>query len=259
MGVRYSLTDWSGLSQSVNFVGFDNYIKLASDRSFLQSLQFNSLYAVLLVILAIMLSMVLALCLNAKIKGRTLFRGFLFFPAVLSMLTIGMIFNEIYTRALPALGYFLDIEFMKYNVLSQVTTAPYGILFVHVWQGLAIPTILLLAGVQTIPNEIFEAAELDGASKWKQFILITLPFLLPVFSVVLILTFKSGLMVFEYIMALTEGGPAGSTRSLTFNIYTLGFKQLQFGYAIAQAMVITAMVVIVSYVQITFTRKKKVY
>lgn len=259
MGVYYSLTDWNGLSQNVTFIGLKNYQKLFTDSAFLQALRFNSVYAVLLVVAIIALSMVLALCLNAKIKCRTFFRGAMFFPAVLSMLTVGMVFNEIFTRVIPGLGKLLGIEFLQTNILSGVDTAMYGILFVNIWQGLAIPTVLLLAGMQTIPEDIFEAAELDGAGKWMQFRCITVPFLLPVLSVVLILTFKSGLMVFDLIMALTEGGPAGRTKSLTFNIYNLGFKELKFGYAISQAMVVTAMVVIISYIQIRLTNKKKVY
>lgn len=259
MGIGYSLTDWNGLSQNVNFTGIDNYRKLFTDTAFLQALRFNAVYTVLLVALTVTLAMVLALCLNARVRCRTFFRGALFFPAVLSMLTVGMVFNEIFTRAVPGLGELLGIEFLQTNILSRVDTAMYGILFVHVWQGLAIPTVLLLAGLQTIPAEILEAAELDGAGKWVQFKSITLPFLLPVLSVVLILTFKSGLTVFDYIMALTEGGPAGRTRSLTYNIYNLGFKQLKFGYAIAQAMVVTAIVVVISYIQIRVTNKKKVY
>jgi len=259
MGGYYSLTNWTGISQNVTFVGLKNYTKLLTDKVFLSALRFTSIYSVLLVILTCTLSMVLALCLNTPIKRRTFFRGTMFFPAVLSMLTVGMVFNEIFTRAIPSLGELFGIEFMQTNILSGVNTAMYGILFVHVWQGLAIPTVMLLAGLQTIPSEMFEAAELDGASKWNQFRAITIPFLLPVLSVVLILTFKSGLTVFDYVKALTEGGPAGSTKSLTFNIYNLGFKELKFSYAIAQAMVVTAIVVVISYVQIRLTNKKKVY
>lgn len=258
-GVYYSLTDWSGVSQKVNFIGLANYTKLLSDKTFLAALRFTSIYSVLLVVFGLSLSMVLALCLNAKIRGNQFFRSAMFFPAVLSMLTVGMIFNEIFTRMLPGIGKYFEIAFLKTNILSSPSTAMYGILGVNIWQGVAIPTILLLAGLQTIPPEMFEAAELDGATKWKQFTAITLPFLVPVLSVVLILTFKSGLTVFDYIMALTEGGPAGKTRSLTYNIYLLGFKEMKFSYAIAQAMVVTAIVVVISYFQLRMTSKKKVY
>jgi raffinose/stachyose/melibiose transport system permease protein len=259
MGCYYSLTNWSGISSSPKFIGFQNYIKLATDKVFLSALKFNGVYSLLLVVIIVVLSLVLALCLNAEIRGRSFFRGAMFFPAVLSMLTVGMVFNEIFTYALPNLGALLGIEALQTNVLSNVNTAMYGVLFVNVWQGLAIPTILLLAGLQTIPQEMFEAAELDGAGKMKQFFSITLPFLLPVLSVVLILTLKDGLTVFDYIKALTEGGPAGRTKSLTFNIYNLGFKELKFSYAIAQAMVVTAIVVVISYFQIRVVDRKKVY
>ena len=108
-GVYYSLTDWTGLSPNANFIGLANYVTLLSDAAFRQSLYFNIWYAVLLVVIVICIGTVLALCLNTKIKAMTFFRGTLFFPAVLSMLTIGMIFGEIYTRAIPDLAKSLDI------------------------------------------------------------------------------------------------------------------------------------------------------
>jgi len=253
------MTDWTGLSTNVNFVGFNNYLNLLSDRAFRQSLFFNSWYAVLLVIAVICLGTVLALCLNSRVKVKTFFRGALFFPAVLSMLTIGMIFGEIYGRAIPTFARATDIEYFQVSILSRIQTAPFGILLVHIWQGVAIPTILLFAGLQTIPKDIIESSELDGANKWQQFWSITVPFLLPVLSVVIVLTLRSGLTMFDYVMVMTEGGPAGATRSLTMNIYNLGFYQLQFGYAIAQATVVSLILIAVSYIQISFIQKKKVY
>jgi raffinose/stachyose/melibiose transport system permease protein len=259
MGIYYSLTDWNGLARNVSFIGLKNYERLFTDSAFHQAFKFNAGYSVLLVVITVVLATILALCLNAEIRLKTFFRGTLFFPAVLSMLTIGMVFNEIFTRALPSLGAFLDIGVLGTNILSGTGSAMYGVLFVHIWQGLAIPTILLLAGLQTIPSDIFEAAELDGAGKWVRLKSIIIPFLMPVLSVVVILTFKGGLTVFDLIVALTGGGPAGSTKSLTLNIYNLGFKELKFGYAIAQAMVVTCLVVIISYIQIRVSNRKKVY
>ena len=109
MGCYYSLTNWSGISANVKFVGFQNYAKLATDRVFLSALKFNGLYSLLLVIIIVSLSLFLSMCLNAEIRGRSFFRGALFFPAVLSMLTVGMVFNEIFTRAIPNLGSMLGI------------------------------------------------------------------------------------------------------------------------------------------------------
>ena len=258
-GIYFSLTDWTGITAHANFIGLENYRNLLNDRSFRQSLFFNMWYAAALVVIIMCIATILALCLNAKIKAMTFFRGTLFFPAVLSMVTVGMIFGEIYTRALPTLGRNLDIEFLQISVLSRMNTAPFGVLFVHIWQGLAIPTVLLLAGLQTIPSEIMESAELDGAGRWKKFTNITIPFLLPVLSVVMVLTLRSGLTMFDYAMVITGGGPAGATRTLTMNIYNLGFEQLRFGYAIAQATVVSIILVVISYTQISFTQKKKVY
>lgn len=258
-GFYYSMTDWTGITAHANFIGFENYRNLWSDRGFRQSLFFNMWYAAALVVIIMCLSTVLALCLNAKIKAMTFFRGALFFPAVLSMVTVGMIFGEIYTRAIPTAARALDIGFLQISLLSSMQTAPFAVLFVHIWQGIAIPTVLLLAGLQTIPEEIIESAELDGAGKWKKFVHIIIPFLLPVLSVVMVLTLRSGLTMFDYAMVITGGGPAGATRTLTMNIYNLGFEQLRFGYAIAQATVVSIILVFISFIQISFTQKKKVY
>jgi len=258
-GIYYSFTDWSGITADADFVGLQNYINLLSDRGFRQSLFFNLWYSAFLVVAIVILGTILALCLNAKLKTITFFRGVLFFPAVLSMLTVGMIFGEIFGRALPTLGRLLDIEILQISVLSRMESAPFGVLFVHIWQGLPIPTVLLLAGLQTVPGEVIEAAEIDGASRWQRFWYVVLPFLLPVLSVVLVLTLRSGLTMFDYAMVMTEGGPAGATRSLTMNIYGLGFRQLRFGYAIAQATVVSLILISISFLQISFTQKNKVY
>jgi len=259
IGAYYSFTDWSGTSPQANFVGFSNYVELATDRVFRQALWFNIWYAVLLVIITIILSTVLSLCLNAKIRLKTFFRGALFYLAVLSMLTVGKVFGEIYTRAIPTAARSLDIEYFQISVLSRVETAPFGLMFVHVWQGLAIPTVLLLAGLQTIPEEINESAALDGANAWHRFWRITVPYLIPTINVVLVLTLRSGLIMFDYVMAMTEGGPAGATRSLSYLIYSLSFRELRFGYANAQAMVVSIILMVVSYIQILSLRKRRVH
>jgi len=135
----------------------------------------------------------------------------------------------------------------------------FGILFVNVWQGVAMPTVLLLAGLQTIPTDLYEAAVIDGASSFKKFIYITIPFMLPILSVVLVLVLKSGLMIFDYIMSLTEGGPGGVTESIGMLIYRHGMSEQKFSYSIAEAIIIAIIVCGISFIQISYTNKKKVY
>ena len=259
VGAYFSLTNWDGIRSDYQVIGLENYKELLGNDRFQGAALFNIKYTVLLVIFIIGLSLILALILNSKIKGKGFFRGIYFFPAVVSMLTVGMIFNEIFMRALPALGEMTGIGFLKSSLLSNPDTAMWGILIVNVWQGVAIPTVLLMAGLQNVPTELYESAQLDGANKWEIFKSITMPFLLPVLTVVIILVIKDGLTIYDYIVALTNGGPGGATEGVSLLIYNHGFKEVKFSYGIAEAIVLTVVICAISFVQVGFNNKKKVY
>lgn len=258
LGVYYSLTDWNGISPKFNFIGLDNYRKILSNNAFRKALTFNFKYTAILIVGTCVLGISLALLLNVKIKGRSFFRALYFFPAVLSMLTVSLIFNQIFYRVIPILGQEMGSATFSSNILANKNLAMYGILFVHLWQGVALPTLLFLAGLQVIPGELYEAASLDGATLIQQFRYITIYYLLPTLSVVLVLTLKSGLMVFDYIKSMTEGGPGGATQSIALLIYNDGFVKNRYSYAIAEAIVAGLIIALISIIQITFTDRKKV-
>jgi raffinose/stachyose/melibiose transport system permease protein len=261
-GIYYSFTNYNGIFRNYDFVGLNNYINGFRNPRFLGSLSFTLRYALCLVVLITVLSLSLALFLNQRfsIEGlRKYVRGIYFLPAVLSSLTVGIVFDELYARALPAIGEMFDIAFFSLNVLSRKNTAFWGLLFVHLWQGLAIPTVLFLAGLQVIPDDLVEAAMIDGANKWQRFRQITIPFIMPIISIVLVLTLKSGLLVFEYVMAMTRGGPGGSTESIAFLIYNHGFVERKFSTAIAESIMMAAIICGISFIQISLSNKRKVY
>lgn len=258
-GIYYSFTNWNGISKKIKFIGLDNYKDIFRDPRFFKAITFNIKYALFLMIFVVTISICLALLLNKNIRCKSFFRAVYFFPAVISMLTAGLIFNEIFYRAIPQVGKILRIAVLQNNILASTKTAIYGILSVHVWQGVAIPTVLILAGLQTIPNEIIESASLDGANKWQQFIYITVPFILPILSIVLVLVLKDGLMVYDYVMGLTGGGPAGVTESITLLLYRQGFEEMKFSYSIAESIIVSLILITISFVQIQYTNRKKVY
>ena len=259
MGVYYSLFDWNGFSKNYNFNGIANFTKALGNIKFRKALLFNLRYSVMLIVCVLVLAMALALALNRQFRMRTFVRAAFFFPATLSMLTVSLIFNEIYYRALPALGEMLGWPALQSNILSSKSTAIYGVLFTHIWQGVAIPTVLLMAGLQTIPAEILESSAIDGATPWQQFRHIMFPFLLPTVSVIMVLLLRDGLMVFDYIFGLTEGGPGGATRSITMLIYQQGFEEMKFSYAIAESLLIALALMALSMIQIKVSQRKQVY
>ena len=205
------------------------------------------------------LAVVLGLLLNTKTKVQNLFKSIYFFPACVSMLTIGLIFNYIFFQGIPSLGEKLGIEALQTNILSSRKLAIYGILVTNVWKSVAIPTVLILSALQTIPKDIVEAAIVDGATKRQIFLHITFPYVLPMLSIIFVLVLKEGLMVYDYIMAMTTGGPAGATESITLSIYRQGFEDMKFGYAISQAMFVAIIIATISILQIRYTDKKRIY
>ncbi len=257
MGLYYSLTNWTGIGTNFDFIGFDNYVKVfTGDRKFGQALTFNARYTVMMVVGTVVIGFILATLLNRKLKGRTFFRTLYFLPAVLSMVTVGLVFRQIYFYVLPVIGQTLGIEALATNVLSRKETAIYGVVFVNLWQGLAMPTLLFLAGLQTTPQELYEAAAIDGANAWQRFRAITVPYILPTLSVVLVLTVKGGLGVYDYISTMTGG--SYNTTSIAFLIYQNAFERNRFSYSIAQAVVVGVIIAAISFVQIRFTNSKKV-
>jgi raffinose/stachyose/melibiose transport system permease protein len=191
-GLFYSITNWNGLARSYKVVGIENYIKMFSDGRMRNSVFFTLRYTVMLTAGTVVLSLAAALMLNSKIRARTFFRTAFFFPAVLSLVVIGLMWNEILYRLGPQIGRALGIEILKTNILADSRLAQFGILLVNLWQGLAIPTVLFTAGLQVIPNELYEAATIDGARSYHKFTAITLPFLIPIINVVLVLAMKGG-------------------------------------------------------------------
>ena len=258
MGIYYSFMDWNGISKSYNFIGFANYAKLLTDKKFGAALLFNFRYTIMLIVGVVVISVILALLLNKEFKGRSFFRTLYFLPAVLSMITVSLVFKQIYFYVLPAIGKALGIQSLSTNVLANKQSAIYGILFVHLWQGVALPTLLFLAGLQTIPSELYEAAAIDGANGWQQFKHITVAYLIPTLSVVLVLLVKQGLMVFDYVKSMTEGGPGTATQTIALLIYNNGFERNRYSYSIAQAIATGLIIALISAIQIQASNRKKV-
>lgn len=255
-GAMYSFTNYRGYG-SYEFVGLRNYIDLFSDSRVGNSYLFTFKYAIAGTILVNLLSLLLALGLNSKIKCKSLLRGVYFLPNILGGLIIGYIFSFIFTYILPAIGSALHIGFLENSILASEKYAWIGVLIVGVWQAVAMNTIIYISGLQTIPGDIYEAGMIDGAGKWQTFKSLTFPMLMPFVSTNLILSTKNMLMVFDQIMALTKGGPAQSTESISYLIYKNGMDGGQFGFQSANAVIFFVVIVTISVIQMAVTNKKE--
>lgn len=259
-GIFYSFTDWNGIGDNYNFIGLENYINIFSDQRVLSAFKFTIVYTILLTIAVLIISLLLAVALNSQLpdKVKVFFRSIYFFPAVLSLIVVGLIFQQIYYTAFPLIGEWVGMETLFQNPLGNANKAVFAILAVNIWQGIAVPMVIFISGIQSIPEDVYESATLDGATDFEQFLYITLPFLMPTVSVNFVLTIKSGLTVFDYIMSMTGGGPARATESVGLLIYNQGFSDMRYGYALAQSVLLLVLIALISIIQVRTSEKREV-
>jgi raffinose/stachyose/melibiose transport system permease protein len=259
-GLLYSFTNWNGLSKTYKFIGLQNYTNIFNTPRILNSMRFTTRYTVLLVFAVMIIALALALIVTYAIGPwwRTFFRSFFFAPVVLSLITVGLIFNEIFYRIIPQLGQMIGSEILSKNILGNPKTVIFGILVVNIWQGVGIPFVMILAGLQNVPQDLYEAAIIDGAGPVQVFRRITIPFILPVMNVAFVLTLKNGLTVFEYIQAMTDGGPARTSESVGYLIYKIAFWEVQMNSAMTISVLLLIAISLVSLAQIKLSSRFEV-
>ena len=253
-GVIYSFTNFRGYGD-YSWVGLRNYIDLFQDGRVGRSYWFTFKLAFVTTIVVNVISLILALGLNSKIKYKSALRGMYFIPNILGALVVGYIFNYFFTYILPAVIQMVGGQ--GNSILASTKWAWFAIMIVCAWQSIAMNTIIYISGLQTVPEDVYEAGSLDGAMGWKQFRHLTFPLILPFFTINLVLCMKNFLMVFDQIMSLTKGGPAQSTESISYLIYNNGMSGGQFGFQSANAVVFFVVIVVISVLQMRFLGKKE--
>ncbi|MGG5820006.1 carbohydrate ABC transporter permease [Falsiroseomonas sp. HW251] len=234
-----SLHDWNGVADTMTFVGGDNYrILLTENRVFWIALKNTAVWTVVALTVPTTLGLLLALALNRKLRGTAFYRGIYYFPAILSMSITGLIFTWIYHPTLGFLNQMLEwlgLYDLQTAWLSEPSVALYAVMVAAAWHNTGLPMLLYLAGLQTIPQEVLEAAEVDGASPVRRFFSVTLPMLRETTFVVLAITFINALKVYDIVYVMTFGGPANTTQVLGTWMYflTYNFNRVGLGTAIA--------------------------
>ena len=255
-GFFYSFTNWKGYGD-FRFVGLKNYINVFGDSQVAGAYAFTFKFAIVATVLVNVLSILMALGLNADIKAKSFLRAVYFLPNVLGTLVISYIFKFYFSNLIPEVSRSLRLGFLDQNILGSAANAWMGIVVVAVWQATAFNTILFISGLQTIPDELYEAARIDGASRVSQFFRVTLPLIVPFVTINLVLCMKNFLMVFDSIIALTNGGPANATTSISVLIYKGGFQGSLFAYQSANAILFFVVLISVSVFQIKVLEKRE--
>jgi raffinose/stachyose/melibiose transport system permease protein len=191
------------------------------------------------------------------VRFRTALRGVFFIPNVLAILIVGYIFNYLFANSLPAVAQALGIEALSTNILADPDLAWLGVVAVAVWQAAAFSVIIYLAGLQTISDDVREAATIDGAGAWRRFASIVFPLIAPFFTINMVLSLKNFLQVFDHIVALTNGGPGTATTSVSLLIYSGGLEGGEYAYQTANAIVYFLVIVAVSIVQLRVLQRRE--
>ena len=254
-GIFYSFTDWKGYGVW-NTVGLRNYIQFFKDPAIAQTYLFTLKFAISATVLVNVISLALACGLNSKIRFKNTIKAVYFLPYMLGTLIIGFVFNFIFGNVIPLMGQSLGIEALSSNILGT-NKAWLGILFVTVWQSRAFNTMIYISGLQTVGKDVYEAADLDGATGFTRFRKITFPLIAPFFTINMVLSVKNFLMAFDQIMAMTGGGPGTSTTSISVLIYKRGFDGGQFAYQSANAVILFLIIAGISRFQLKVLEKRE--
>jgi raffinose/stachyose/melibiose transport system permease protein len=253
-GTLWSFTNYVGYGSS-KFIGIANYKAAFADPTIRDSYGFTLLFSIVACVLTNVVAMALALALNARIKWRAGFRTVFFMPMVLSGLIVSYIFTFIIGTSVPIIAGAIHFAPLESSILANQHLAWLGVVFVASWVAIPGAIIIFLAGLVSIPSEVYEAASIDGASTWKQFQKVTFPLLFPFFIINTILTFKSFLNVYDITVGLTGGGPGTATTSVAQTIFN-GFFNGDYAYQMANAVIFFIITLLFALFQLSVIRRR---
>jgi raffinose/stachyose/melibiose transport system permease protein len=247
-GVYYAFTDWDGLDPEFSFIGLRNFTAMADDADALQAVWHTLLIAVAITVIQNGVGLLLALGVNSMIKTRNVLRVLLFAPAVVTPIVTAYLWRNLLgpDGAVNSLLGAVGLSSWQQDWLGDPQLALWMIVLVVVWQFAGYSMVIFLAGLQSVPREVYEAAAIDGAGPVRRFWSVTRPLLAPAFTINLMLSIIGGIKLFDQVWALTGGGPGHATDTLSTLIYKDAFTLGEFGYSIALAVVLTLIVAVVS-------------
>lgn len=256
----YSLFSWNGISEERTFVGLANFKKMFADRIFRTALINTVKYTVTLVLFQTLIGFLLALLVQKTNRINSAFRTIYFLPAIIAASTVGLIWGFIYDPNIGALNELLRIlglSSWRHAWISDEKIVIYAIAAVHIWVGIGQSVVLFVAGLQNIPQDVLESAALDGATRWKQLVHITIPMLRPTTLIVLVLTTIGGFKSFDFVYVMTGGGATHSSEVLSTLLYKEAYAYSDFGYSAAISVALLVVVAAITLIQMYGLREKE--
>lgn len=259
MTIRYSLTKWNGISKHPKFIGLDNFKQIfLGDTNFTNAAWFTVKYAILYIVLVNVIAILLALVLDMKLKTTAWLRAAFFIPYILSLVIVGFIWKFIFMQGFESLGESTGWGIFDLSWLGNPNLAFISILLVSIWQSVGFYMVIYIAGLQSVPDDLKEAATVDGAGPFRRFFSITLPLLAPSITISVFMALTNSIKVFDVILSLTGGGPGGTTYSVAYDIYRDTFQNNLYGYGTAKALILFVAILIITVIQLTIFKRKEV-
>lgn len=251
IGIGYSFVEWDGFAKhAATFVGFQNYIQVFKDERFLNAALRTTVFTIISVISVNLFGLIFALVVTARLKVRNVARTMLFLPYLIGGLILGYIWKSVFTE------YFLSIGLG--NWLTDSTKAMAAMVIVTTWQLAGYVMIVYITGIMAIPDDVMEAAQVDGASYLQNLFRIKFPLLMPSFTICLFLALSNCFKVYDVNVALTGAGPNYQSEMFSLNIYNEIFKQSNFGYGQAKAIIFFIIIAVITMIQVSITKKREV-
>lgn len=259
IGIAYSFFSWDGLPLNPKvWVGFDNYIRLFSDQRFLDSALRTVLFTVVTILLINVLGLTFAIVLTGKLKVRNVARTMLFMPYLIGGLILGYVWKFALGEGMAYIGSVTGWGGIFTNWLTDSELAMAAMIVVTTWQMAGYIMIIYITGIQAIPSDVIEAAQVDGAGFWQVLFKIKFPLLMPSFTICLFMTISNCLKSFDVNLSLTGGGPHNTTELFAMNIYNEIFSMNNYGYGQAKAIIFFIIVAMVTLTQVFLTKKREV-
>lgn len=257
LAVRYSLTSWDGMAAEKTFVGLQNYIDLFHDSDFWSAWWFTVKFTVGNTVIQNVVALLFAMALDSGIKAKKLYRTAFFVPCLISAVIVGFVWLKMYSNVLPDINGILGTN-INFSLFGDGKTVLGGLLIANNWQWIGYWMLIYLAGLQSIPADLYEAAKVDGAGPVKRFFHVTIPMLAPAITICVVGITTGSLKVYDLLVSSTKGGPGRASTSVIYQTYTTAINGRQYGYGSAMSVTLVLVLFLVALIQVKMLKKKEV-
>lgn len=257
LSLRYSLTSWDGMSPEKLFIGLKNYVDLFHDQAFIDAWWFTIKFTIGNTVIQNVLALLFAVALDSGIRAQKFYRTALFVPCLISAIIVGFVWLKMFSNVLPEINKWLGTNF-NFLLFGSSKTVLGGLLVANNWQWAGYWMLIYLAGLQSVPAELHEAAKVDGAGPVKRFLNVTIPMLAPAITICVVGITTGSLKVYDLLVSSTKGGPGRASTSIIYQTYTTAINGRQYGYGSAMTVTLILALLLVAMIQVKGLKSREV-